>query len=98
MNGRELSNLVEFEFNLDRLSARVVPPADPPLRAIVIVVSQFEVIRAGPAVCQLTQTTPQLTVPVSVVGGVEEFPSVTSFITLGHRIGHHAICDQEVKV
>lgn len=95
MDGRELSDLVELEFDLDRLSAGVVPPADPALRAIVIVIPHFEVIRTRPAVCQLSQAALQLPVPVAVVGGVEEFPSITPFITLGHRVGYHAVCGKK---
>jgi hypothetical protein len=34
---------------------------------------------------------------VSVVGRVEEFPSVAPFIALGHRVGHHAVCGSQRK-
>ena len=91
VDGRELPHLVELELDLDRLAARVVPPTDPPLRSILIVVRQFEVVGPRPAVRQLAQTALQLPVPVPVVRGVEEFPLVAPLITLGHRIRHHAI-------
>lgn len=92
VDGRELPNLVELELDLDRLATRVVPPTDPTLRSILIVVGKFEVIGPRPAVRQLAQTALQLPVPVPVVGGVEEFPLVTPLIALGHRVRHDAIC------
>jgi len=92
VDGGEFPDFVELELDLDRLATAVVPPAYPALSAIVIVVSHFEIIGPRSAVRQLTQAPAQLTVPVSVVGRVEEFPSVAPFIALGHRVGHHAVC------
>lgn len=94
MDGGEFPDFVELELDLDRLTAAIVPPAYPALGAIVIVV-HFEIIRPRSAVRQLTQATAQLAVPVSVVGRVEEFPSVAPFIALGHRVGHHAVCGRK---
>lgn len=94
MDGGKFSDFVELKLDLDRLVAAIVSPAYPALGAIVIVV-QFEIIRSCSAIRQLTQTTAQLAVPVSVVGRVEEFPSVAPFIALGHRVGHHAVCGRK---
>jgi len=91
MDGGEFPDFVELKLDLDRLAAAIVPPAHPALGAIVIVV-HFEIIRPRSTIRQLTQATAQLAVPVPVVGRVEEFPSITSFITLGHRVGHHTVC------
>jgi len=93
MDGGEFPDFVELELDFDRLTAAVVSPADPALSAFVIVV-HFEIIRPRSAVSQLTQTTAQLAVPVSVVGRVEEFPSA-SFIALRHRVRHHAVYERE---
>lgn len=94
MDGGEFPDFVELKLDLDRLVAAIISPANPALGAIVIVV-HFEIIRPRSAIRQLTQTTAQLAVPVSVVGRVEEFPSVAPFITLGHRVGHHAVCGRK---
>lgn len=94
VDGGEFSDFVELELDLDRLTAAIVSPAYPALGAIVIVVSHFEIIRPRSAVRQLTQASAQFTVPVPVVGRVEEFPSIAPFIALGHRVGHHAVCSK----
>lgn len=94
MDGGEFPDFVELELDLDRLAAAIVPPANPALGAIVIVV-HFEIIRPLLAVRQLTQATAQLAVPVPVVDRVEEFPSIAPFIALGHRVGHHAVCGRK---
>lgn len=94
MDGGKFSDFVELKLDLDWLVAAIVSPAYPALGAIVIVV-HFEIIRSCSAIRQLTQTTAQLAVPVSIVGRVEEFPSVAPFIALGHRVGHHAVCERK---
>lgn len=91
VDGGKFSDFVELKLDLDRLVTTIVSPTYPALGAIVIV-EHFEIIRSCSAIRQLTQTTAQLAVPVSVVGRVEEFPSVAPFIALGHRVGHHAVC------
>lgn len=94
MDSGKFSDFVELKLDLDRLVTALVSPAYPALGAIVIVV-HFEIIRSCSAIRQLTQTTTQLAVPVSIVSRVEEFPSVAPFIALGHRVGHHAVCERK---
>lgn len=56
VDGGELSDFIELELNLDRLSAAIVPPTYPALGAIILVV-HFEIVRPRSTVRQLTQTT-----------------------------------------
>lgn len=92
MNSRELSNVIEFEFYLERMAGpRVVLPADPSLTSVVgIVVTHLKVVRSSFAVRQLSQTAEELSVPITIVSRVEEFP-IATLVTLGHRIGDNAV-------
>ena len=92
VNGREFSNVVEFEFDLERMPGpRVVLPANPSLTSIVVViVTHLNLVRSGLTVCQLSQTAKKLSVPITVVSCVEEFP-IVALVTLGHRVGDDAI-------
>lgn len=92
VNGREFSDVVEFEFDLERMSgSRVVLPANPSLTSIVVViVTHLNLVRSGLAVCQLSQTAKKLSVPITVVSRVEEFP-IVALVTLGHRVRDDAV-------
>lgn len=92
VNGREFSDVVELEFDLERMPGpRVVLPADPSLTSvIVVIVTHLNIVRPGLAVCQLSQTAKKLSVPITVVSRVEEFP-IVALVTLGHRVGDDAV-------
>lgn len=92
VNGREFSDVVEFELELEWMpGSRVVLPANPPLTSVVVViVTHLNVVRSDLAVCQLSQTAKKLSVPITVVSRVEEFP-IVALVTLGHRVGDDAV-------
>lgn len=92
VNGREFSDVVEFELELEWMPGpRVVLPANPPLTSVVVViVTHLNVVRSDLAVCQLSQTAKKLSVPITVVSRVEEFP-IVALVTLGHRVGDDAV-------
>lgn len=90
--GREFSDVVKFEFDVERLPGScVVLPANPSLISVVVViVTHLNVIRSDLAVCQLSQTAKKLSVPITIVSRVEEFP-IVALVTLGHRVGDDAV-------
>lgn len=92
MNGWEFSDMVEFKFDLERMPGpRVVLPANPSLTSVVVVkVTHFNGVRPDLAVCQLSQTAKKLSVPITIVSRVEEFP-IVALVTLGHRVGDDAV-------
>lgn len=92
VNGREFSDVVEFELELEWMPGPcVVLPANPPLTSVVVViVTHLNVVRSDLAVCQLSQTAKKLSVPITVVSRVEEFP-IVALVTLGHRVGDDAV-------
>lgn len=85
VNGREFSDVVEFKFDFERMSRpRVVLPANPSLISVVVVkVTHFNGLRPDLAVCQLSQTAKKLSVPITIVSRVEEFP-IVALVTLRH--------------
>lgn len=92
VNGREFSDVVEFELEIEWMPGPcVVLPANPPLTSVVVViVTHLNVVRSDLAVCQLSQTAKKLSVPITVVSRVEEFP-IVALVTLGHRVGDDAV-------
>lgn len=93
VDSRELSDVIEFEFDLERVSGpRVVLPTDPSLTFVNVGVgvTHLKVVRSGLAVRQLSQTAEQLSVPITVVSRVEELP-IAALVTLRHRVGDNAV-------
>ena len=91
VHGRELPHVVELELDLERMAGPgVVPPPDPSLTPVVIVVAHLEVVGPDLAVRQLSKSAQKLAVPVTVVRGVEELP-VAAFVALGHRVRHDTV-------
>lgn len=92
MNSREFSDMVEFEFDLERMSGPcIVLPADPSLTSVIgVIVTHLKVVRSGLAVRQLSQAAEKLSVPITVISRVKEFP-VVALVTLRHRVRDDAI-------
>lgn len=69
----------------------VVPPSDPTLATVVVVISHFEIVGTSSSVCELTESSKKLNaVPVTVVGSVEELPAA-SFVALRHGVGYDSV-------